>query len=76
MITGIISPSAGAVKPRRHKRITRDDIAAPDIDPALRAFGRHIARCIRRGRGVHIPAMKNAAFGQVLRTLELKRAFN
>ncbi|EOT9459980.1 hypothetical protein MLG76_23635, partial [Escherichia coli] len=26
--------------------------------------------------GVHIPAMKNTAFGQVLRTLELKRAFN
>ncbi|EOA0153206.1 hypothetical protein ACHF5S_004410, partial [Shigella flexneri] len=24
----------------------------------------------------HIPAMKNTAFGQVLRTLELKRAFN
>ncbi|EOK4335370.1 hypothetical protein ACYBEP_25650, partial [Klebsiella pneumoniae] len=23
-----------------------------------------------------IPAMKNTAFGQVLRTLELKRAFN
>ncbi|HHU2427131.1 TPA: hypothetical protein ACUAGS_005329, partial [Escherichia coli] len=27
-------------------------------------------------RGVHIPAMKNTAFGQELRTLELKRAFN
>ncbi|MGF7929782.1 hypothetical protein AAGP45_29125, partial [Klebsiella pneumoniae] len=27
-------------------------------------------------RGVHIPAMKNADFGQVLRTLELTRAFN
>ncbi|MEG9763480.1 hypothetical protein ACTMOX_26445, partial [Escherichia coli] len=27
-------------------------------------------------RSVHIPAMKNTAFGQVLRTLELKRAFN
>ncbi|MDC8899819.1 hypothetical protein PRZ93_24100, partial [Escherichia coli] len=24
----------------------------------------------------HIPAMKNTAFGQVLRTFELKRAFN
>lgn len=76
MTLTIISPSAGAVKPRRHKRITRDDIPATEIDPALRAFGRHIARRIRRGRGVHIPAMKNAAFGQVLRTLELKRAFN
>ncbi|HBQ8635032.1 TPA: hypothetical protein L9A67_005498, partial [Klebsiella pneumoniae] len=52
------------------------DITAPEIDPALRAFGRHIARSHRKGRGVHIPAMKNSALGQVLRTLELKRAFN
>ena len=34
------------------------------------------ARSVRKGRGVHIPAMKNADFGQVLRTLELTRAFN
>ncbi|HCI6805647.1 TPA: hypothetical protein NPP83_005184, partial [Klebsiella quasipneumoniae subsp. similipneumoniae] len=54
----------------------RADITAPEIDPALRAFGRHIARSHRKGRGVHIPAMKNTALGQVLRTLELKRAFN
>ncbi|EGU4504403.1 hypothetical protein HVC08_004127 [Salmonella enterica] len=65
-----------AVKPRRHTRIRRADIPAKAIDPALRAFGRHIARRIRKGRGVHIPAMTNAAYGQVLRTLELKRAFN
>ncbi len=72
----IVSPSAGAVKPRRHTRIVRADIPAKAIDPALKAFGRHIARRIRKGRGVHIPAMTNAAYGQVLRTLELKRAFN
>ncbi|MCP6060101.1 CCDC81 family HU domain 1-containing protein, partial [Klebsiella pneumoniae] len=54
----------------------RDDIAAQEIDPALKAFGRHIVRSVRKGRGVHIPAMNNTAFGQVLRTLELKRAFN
>ncbi|MGF7841503.1 hypothetical protein AAGQ22_28020, partial [Klebsiella pneumoniae] len=42
----------------------------------LKAFGRHIALSIRKGRGVHIPAMNNTAFGQVLRTLELKRACN
>ncbi len=53
-----------------------EDIPAPEIDPVLKAFGRHIARSFHRGRGVHIPAMKNTAFGQVLRTLELKRAFN
>jgi hypothetical protein len=72
----ILSPSTEAVKPRRHQRILRDDIAAREIDPALKAFGRHIARSIRKGRGVHIPAMNNTAFGQVLRTLELKRACN
>lgn len=76
MIVSIFSPSAGAVKPRRHSRNLRADIIAPEIDPALRAFGRHIARSHRKGRGVHIPAMKNTALGQVLRTLELKRAFN
>ena len=76
MIVTIVSPSAEAVKPRRHPRIFRADIPAPEIDPALKAFGRHIARSHRKGRGVHIPAMKNAAFGQVLRTLELNRAFN
>ena len=76
MIVTIVSPSAEAVKPRRHSRIPRADIPAPDIDPALKAFGRHIARSVRKGRGVHIPAMNNTAFGQVLRTLELKRACN
>ena len=76
MILSIVSPPDGAVKPRRHSRIPRVDIPAPDIDPTLRAFGRHIARSVRKGRGVHIPAMKNADFGQVLRTLELTRAFN
>lgn len=72
----ILPPSAGTVKPRRHSRIPRVDIPASEIDPTLRAFGRHIAKSIRKGRGVHIPAMKNADFGQVLRTLELTRAFN
>ncbi|HDE2658290.1 TPA: hypothetical protein PCG92_005807, partial [Klebsiella pneumoniae] len=51
MIVSIFSPSAGAVKPRRHSRILRADITAPEIDPALRAFGRHIARSHRKGRG-------------------------
>ena len=73
MTVSIVSPSAAAVKPRRHPRFRREDIPAPEIDPVLKAFGRHIARSFHRGRGVHIPAMKNTAFGQVLRTLELKR---
>ncbi|MIT32480.1 hypothetical protein ATP21_27680 [Salmonella enterica] len=54
----------------------RADIPAKAIDPALKAFGRYIARSVRKGRGVHIPAMTNDVLGQVLRTLELKRAFN
>lgn len=72
----ILPPSAEAVKPRHHTRLLRADIPATEIDPALRAFGPHIAKSVRKGRGVHIPAMKNADFGQVLRTLELTRACN
>ncbi|WP_260426304.1 hypothetical protein, partial [Klebsiella pneumoniae] len=49
----ILPPSAEAVRPRRHSRIPRVDIPAPEIDPTLRAFGRHIAKSIRKGRGVH-----------------------
>lgn len=65
MTVSIVSPSAAAVKPRRHPRFRREDIPAPEIDPVLKAFGRHIARSFHRGRGVHIPAMKNTAFGQL-----------
>ena len=55
MTVSIVSPSAAAVKPRRHPRFRREDIPAPEIDPVLKAFGRHIARSFHRGRGVHIP---------------------
>lgn len=72
----ILASSDASVKRCRHTRIRRADIPAPDIDPALKAFGRHIARSHKKRRGVHIPAMKNDALGQVLRALELKRAFN
>ncbi|HIH4072948.1 TPA: hypothetical protein ACYSCA_005546, partial [Klebsiella variicola] len=37
MNRSIVSPSTAAVKPRRHPRIQRDDIAAQEIDPALKA---------------------------------------
>ncbi|CTT19744.1 Uncharacterised protein [Escherichia coli] len=53
MTVSIVSPSAAAVKPRRHPRFRREDIPAPEIDPVLKAFGRHIARSFHRGRGVH-----------------------
>ncbi len=51
MTVSIVSPSAAAVKPRRHPRFRREDIPAPEIDPVLKAFGRHIARSFHRGRG-------------------------
>lgn len=72
----ILASSDASVKRCRHTRIRRADIPAKAIDPALKAFGRHIARSHKKRRGVHIPAMKNGDFGQVLRALELKRAFN
>lgn len=72
----IVAPSLLAVKARHHPRIIRADIPAQEIDPVLKAFGRYIARRLRKGHRVHIPAMKNDVFGQVLRTLELKRACN
>lgn len=75
MTVSIVSPSSSAVKPR-HTRFRRGDIPAPEIDPELKAFGQHIARSFHSGRGVHIPAMKNTAFGHVLRTLKLERTFN
>ncbi|MDO2092822.1 hypothetical protein Q2458_25195 [Escherichia coli] len=69
-------PPPAAETPRRHPRSRREDIPAPKIAPVLKALGQHIPGIFPGGRGVHIPAMKNTAFGQVLRTLELKRAFN
>lgn len=75
MTVSIVSPSSAAVKPR-HTRFGRGDIPVSEIDPELKAFGQHISRSFHSGRGVHIPAMKNTAFGHVLRTLKLERTFN
>ncbi len=33
MTVSIVSPSAAAVKARRHPRFRREDIPAPEIDP-------------------------------------------
>jgi hypothetical protein len=75
MILSIVSPSDGAVKPRRHSRIPASIFPRRKLTPRSGHSG-GISQSIRKGRGVHIPAMKNADFGQVLRTLELTRAFN
>lgn len=58
---------------KRQQRITRGDIAAADVDPDLRALGRHIAGCVRKGRSVRVPSMRGSEWGHVLRALELRR---
>ena len=61
---------------KKQVRIKRDDIAADALSPEMRALGRHIVRCRRKGRSVRIPAMRGSEWGHVLRTLELTRACN
>ncbi|MCE6966376.1 hypothetical protein K6W81_21230 [Enterobacter sp. MW07] len=75
----IVTSSALSVQSpatRKHPRQSRDDIPGAEVDPTLRAFGRHIAHCLKKKRPVRIPAMCGSDWGHVLRTLELKRAFN
>lgn len=43
---------------KRQRRIARGDIAAADVDPDLRSFGRHIAGCVRKGKSVRVPSMR------------------
>lgn len=59
---------------KRQRRIARGDIAAADVDPDLRSFGRHIAGCVRKGKPVRVPSMRGSEWGHVLRALELTRA--
>ncbi len=66
MTVSIVSPSAAAVKPRRHHRFRREDIPAPEIDPVLKAFGATHSPEFSPGAWCTHPAMKNTAFGQVL----------
>ena len=61
---------------KKQVRIKRDDIASDALSPEMRALGRHIAHCRKKGRSVRIPAMRGSEWGHVLRTLELKRACN
>lgn len=59
---------------KRQQRIARGCIAAGDVDRDLRALGRHIAGCARKGKSVHVPSMRVSEWGHVLRALELTRA--
>jgi len=61
--------------PKKQTRILRDSLEATAVKPELRALGRHIAKCQRKRQPVRIPAMRGSELGQVLRTLELKRAY-
>ncbi len=48
---------------KRQRRIARGDIAAADVDPDLRSFGRHIAGCVRKGKPVRVPSMRGSEWG-------------
>ncbi|HBU5820742.1 hypothetical protein HCO69_19200 [Pantoea sp. LS15] len=61
---------------KKQVRIKRSDIDRDEISTEMRALGRHIAHCRKKGRAVRIPAMRGSEWGQVLRALEMKRAFN
>ncbi|EGC5602224.1 hypothetical protein IT804_003485 [Salmonella enterica] len=71
----IIAPCAAHVKQKRQKRVYREEISPQAIAPAMKSFGRHIAKQQRRRQSVRVPAMRGSEWGQLLRALELKRAY-
>lgn len=71
----IIASYAPYVKQNPQKRLIRESLPPQAITPALKAFGRHIAKQQRRRQSVRVPAMRGSEWGQLLRALELKRAF-
>lgn len=60
---------------KKHPRIVREPLESQDIAAPFKALGRHIAKCQRKRQSVRVPAMRGSELGQVLRTLELKRAY-
>jgi len=74
----IVTSSAPFVKSetaKKHPRIVREPLKSQDITMPLKALGRHIAKCQRKRQPVRVPAMRGSELGQVLRALELKRAY-
>lgn len=59
----------------KHRRVQRDTVAKESITPRVKALGQHIARRQRKQQPVRIPALNVAEWGQLLRTLEIKRAY-
>lgn len=60
---------------KKHLRILREPLKSQDIAVPLKSLGRHIAKCQRKRQSVRVPAMLGSELGQVLRALELKRAY-
>lgn len=71
----IIPPCAPYVKQNPQKRFMRESLPPQAIKPTFKSFGRHIAKQQRRRQSVRVPAMRGSEWGQLLRALELKRAF-
>lgn len=71
----IITFSAPYVKQKPQKRFVRESLSPQVITPALKSFERHIAKQQRRRQSVRVPVMCGSEWGQLLRALELKRAF-
>ncbi|QMV54162.1 hypothetical protein [Ewingella americana] len=62
-------------KPKKQTRVIHRDIRASEINPQMKALGGLIADCGRKGKPVRVPAMRACDLGQVLRALELNKAF-
>lgn len=60
---------------KKHLRIVREPLNSHDLTVPLKALGRHIVKCQHKRQSVRVPAMRGSELGQVLRTLELKRAY-
>jgi len=77
--TQIIASSVPFVKSetaKKHPRIVREPLKSQDIAVPFKALGRHIAKCQRKRQSVRVPAMRASDLGQVLRALELERAYS
>ncbi|AHK22078.1 MULTISPECIES: hypothetical protein [Yersinia] len=62
----------GTPQKKRMHHATLDEFA---ISPRLKALGRHIVHCQSKQEPVRVPALNGAEWGQLLRTLEHKRAY-
>lgn len=73
----IIAPTVSFVKqtPKKQQRINHPAIAVDEISLSSKARARHIAKCQSKKKSVRVPAMLISELGQLLRTLELKRAY-